>query len=429
MVTDCKTLTKMAFINKINRQQLAFFFCCVLLVALIYSKFLLSVSMIALLAIALFDLDFKKSFPLGFNPDLKANIQKLFTYKAYLSITAFFFLVLVSGLWSEDSQYLLERLRIKLPFLLMPFAIVSIPSFNKRQYLSLFYFLVVLMFVSSLIVGVNYFLNFEAITKTILSGKVIPTPMHHIRYSLVLAFSVLAGMLLWWKKFYLKYSWEPRVIGGITIFLFYFIHVLSVRSGLFVLYLSIAFLSVRYIYTTRKYKIGIATIFGLILLPIIAYHTIESFQAKVDYAKRDFEMYTLGQGKDYSDAERIISYEAGIKIGNKNPLFGVGAGDLKKEVANYYDENGVDTSGNKMPHNQLISTYAGTGLFGLIIFCLAFFYPLWYENNYRGELFSSFHLIVFFSFMVENTIETSIGVAFYSFFLLIGLNYLSGNKS
>ena len=419
----------MAFIKKINRQQFAFFFCCVLLVALIYSKFMISVSVIALLAIALFHLDFDKSIPLGFNPDLKSNVKKLFSYNAYLSITAFFFLVLVSGLWSEDTNYLLERLRIKLPFLLMPFAMASIPSFSKRQYLSLFYFLVVLMFLSCIGVGINYFLHFDQITETIRSGKVIPTPMHHIRFSLVLAFSILSGMVLWRKNFYLKYPWERYLIAFITIFLFYFIHVLSVRSGIFVLYLSIAFLSIRYIYLTQKYAVGIGAILGLLLLPIIAYHTIESFQAKVDYAKRDFEMYTLGQGKDYSDAERIFSYEAGLKIGNKNPLLGVGAGDLKKEVINYYQENNIDISASKMPHNQLISTYAGTGLVGLIIFCIAFFYPLWYENNYRGELFSSFHLIVFFSFMVENTIETSIGVTFYSFFLLLGLNYLSSQSN
>jgi O-antigen ligase len=195
-----------------------------------------------------------------------------------------------------------------------------------------------------------------------------------------------------------------------------------------VLYLSILFFSIRYIYLTRQYKLGIASIVGLILLPIIAYNSIESFHAKIDYARRDMEMYALGQGKDYSDAERFISFEVGLNIGNKNPLFGVGAGDLKKEVESYYKEQSIDVSKPKMPHNQLISVYAGTGLVGLLIFCMAFFYPLKYQNNYKDELFVALHLIVFFSFMVENTIETAIGVAFYSFFLLLGINYLSGKE-
>jgi len=385
--------------------------------------------MIALLVISVFHFDLDKSFPVSFNPDLKSNFKNLFVQKDYLAVTIYFFLVLISGLWSEDTNYLLERLRIKLPFLLMPFAIISIPSFNERQYLSLFYFLIVLMFFSSVMVGTNYLLNFETITENIKSGKVIPTPMHHIRFSLVLAFSILAGMALWWKKFYLKYKWERYFIAFITVFLFYFIHVLSVRSGLFVLYLSILFFSLRYIYLTRRYKLGIATILGLILLPLLAYKTIESFQAKVDYARRDMQMYALGLGKDYSDAERIISFEVGLEIGNQNPLFGVGAGDLKNEVEAQYEEQLIDVSGPKMPHNQFISIYAGTGIFGLILFCFAFFYPLRYNNNYKGVLFASLHLIVFFSFMVENTIETAIGVAFFSFFLLIGLNYLSGKDS
>ncbi len=418
----------MDFIKRITRQQFAFLFCCLLLVALIYSKFMISVSMIALLVISLFSFDLDKSFPVGFNPSLKSNFKNLLSHKAYLAVTFFFFLVLVSSMWSEDSTYLMERLRIKLPFLLLPFVIISIPPFSERQYLSLFYFLVIVMFFSSLVVGNNYLQNFETITETINQGKVIPTPMHHIRFSLVLAFSILSGIVLWWKKFYLKYKWERHFIAFITVFLFYFIHVLSVRSGLFVLYFSILFFSVRYIYLTRRFKLGLATILGLVLLPIIAYKTIESFQAKVDYAKRDLEMYTLGKGKDYSDAERIISFEVGFEIGNKNPLFGVGAGDLKKEVEEYYATHFIDVSTPKMPHNQFISTYAGTGIFGLLIFCFAFFYPLWYKGNYKDEIFASLHLIVFFSFMVENTIETAIGVAFYSFFLLIGINYLSGKE-
>lgn len=408
---------------------MAFFFCCLLLVALIYSKYLISVSMIGLLVISIFHLDFSNRFPLRFNPDLKSNFSQLLSSKDYLAVTVFFFLVLISGLWSEDTSYLLERLRIKLPFLFLPFVFISISPFNERQYLGLFYFLIVLMFFSSLIVGINYLLHFEAITENINSGKVIPTPMNHIRFSLVLAFSILAGIVLWWKKFYLKYSWERHLIAAIILFLFYFIHVLSVRSGLFVLYLSILFFSVRYIYLTRQYKLGIAVILGLFLLPVIAYKTIESFHAKVDYARRDLQMYALGLGKDYSDAERIISSEAGLKVGNENPLFGVGAGDLKQEVEAYYIEQGIDISTPKMPHNQFISVYAGTGLVGLVLFCMAFFYPLKYKGNYKDELFASFHLIVFFSFMVENTIETAIGVAFYSFFLLIGLNYLSGKRN
>src|SRR5690606_10673710 len=276
--------------------------------------------------------------------------------------------------------------------------------------------LIVLMFVSSVGVGINYLLNFEPITESINTGKVIPTPMNHIRFSLLLAFSILAGGHLWREKFFLKYKWEHYLIGFIVVFLFVFIHVLSVRSGLFVLYVSIVFFSIRHIYMTRQFALGLAIIVGLLLMPVIAYHTIESFQAKVDYARRDFSMYIKGKGKNYSDSERIFSFQAGLSIGNKSPLFGVGVGDLKKEVEAYYKENAVDISMPKMPHNQFISVFAGAGLIGLVAFCFAFFYPLVYNKNYKDGLFASFHLIVFLSFMVENTIETAIGVAFYVFF-------------
>ena len=105
-----------------------------------------------------------------------------------------------------------------------------------------------------------------------------------------------------------------------------------------------------------------------------------------------------------------------------------------------------------MPHNQFISVYAGTGLIGLAIFLFALSYPLyWVLLQVRGSpqhnpgldpsgtslgnaLFLGFHIIILASFMVENTIENSMGVGIYAFYLLLWLQVqaiptgkLSGN--
>lgn len=115
------------------------------------------------------------------------------SYRPYLFIAIPFLLVLVSTLWSSDLGYTLERLRIKLPFLVLPWALAGIPRLNRREYNYLLYFLVALMVVACMYVGLNYLMHFQEINNMISKGKSIPTPSNHIRFSLVLGFAILSG--------------------------------------------------------------------------------------------------------------------------------------------------------------------------------------------------------------------------------------------
>jgi O-antigen ligase len=413
----------------LTRQQFAFYICCGMMIALIYSKFLLTIGMILLVLTSLLNIRIEERINVVLNPEIKNIFQKIWSRKDILVGTLFFLIILFSGIYSTDLGYLGERLRIKLPFLLLPLAFIVIPPFSERQYLSLFYFLILVVGLSAMPVGINYWLDYEQIHENMQKGQPIPTPMNHIRYSLLIAFSILSGATLWWKGFFLKYKQERYVIAGITTVLFFFIHLLSVRSGLLVLYIAILFLSLRLIIISKRYLLGIGIVFGLVLFAFTALKTVPSLQAKINYMRYDFEQYLAGNNKNYSDAERFISMEVGLSIGNRNPVLGVGAGDLEEVVSEIYKNEYPDIPKPKMPHNQFLSVYAGTGVFGFIVFLFAFFYPLWYRRNYEDIFFVILHVIVFFSFFIENTIETAIGVAFYALFLMIGLNYLGGKTN
>jgi len=293
---------------------------------------------------------------------------------------------------------------------------------SEKQYHSIFYLFNIVVAFSALIVGFNYWMDFESITKKIGMGQSIPTPTNHIRYSLLLAFSILSGTALWWKGFFLKYKWERYFILALSLIPLIMIHVLSVRSGLLVLYISILFLSLRFMFLSKKYLLGMVLIFGLFLTPYLAYKTLPSLQKKVGYMLYDFDEFKKGNIKNLSDGERFTSMMVGVKVGNENPLIGVGVGDLKQVTAAVYKKDFPNISKPKLPHNQFISVYAGTGILGLLVFLFAFFFPLWYQQNYRNVLLTILHVIIFFSFFIENTIETAVGVAFYSLFLMLGLN-------
>ena len=163
----------------------------------------------------------------------------------------------------------------------------------------------------------------------------------------------------------------------------------------------------------------LATIF---LIPLLSYTLIPSFKNRVHYTIEDYSKYQGENWDNYSDAERILSLRAGWSIGKQHPWFGVGPGDLKSEIADYFLKHfGKHTA--MMPHNQFIYAFAATGFIGFLTFLIAFLVPILSHKRYQIHFLWALYAITFFSFIVEHTLETSVGVAFFFYFLCLGLNH------
>ncbi|MCH8318780.1 MAG: O-antigen ligase family protein [Bacteroidetes bacterium] len=401
------------------RENLCFTCCLAIIVGLLSSRFLMTVGMIVLIANGVF------------NPAIKSNFRNFLSNKPMIIISSLFILYLLSGIYSENFSFLLERLRIKLPFLFLPFAFCAMPRFSEKKYHGLFYCFFMLIFLSSLATFIYYLLDLKTINDAYKYAKVLPTHINHIRYSLMVCFAIIIGIHLYYKGFYLKYKFEKKLILVGTLFLVMFIHLLSVRSGLVALYLTLIYLIVRYVFYHKKFIAGIALIVLICALPITAYHTLPTFKNKVGYVIYDLNLYLKKDApSNLSDSDRLRSMKVGLNVGNKNPIIGVGIGDLKDEMDKIYAKDFPFLEQEKwlIPHNQFIVYYAGIGLIGLFIATFIFFYPWVYKKNYKDTLFTSLHLIIFTSFLTEATIEVQIGTTFYILFLLLGLKQVKSIK-
>ena len=408
--------------QEIDKQKWILFLCCLAVFSILFSKFLLTLSMILLLFSSIFDFSFQNKFYFKTSDYFKQNWKNIWQNKAFLVINILFFGVAISVFWSEDLNYWSDRLRIRLPFLVLPMAFAWLPQMSKRNYFTCFYFLLLLLSVTTFGVLINYALDFAKINETLLHGKNIPVPMNHIRYSLLLAFSIINGVILHHENFYIKYKWEKKLLVFLTVFLFISIHILTVRSGLACLYVAIAILSLRYIWLSKRYILVLALLGFLFSPPPLAYYFIPSVQNKIHYGLYDLEQFRSGKGSNYSDSERLGSILAGLKVGNDNPILGCGYGDLERDVNIAYREVFPQEKEPKIPHNQYIMTYAGLGWVGLLLFIFAIFIPVFYKKNYKEPIFLALNIIVIFSFLVEATIETQAGTALYCLFLCMGIN-------
>lgn len=414
---------------KVSYPSIIMLFCFSLIVGLIFSPAVLSISMIALVILGLLQLEISRGWPrFRFNIEGLRRVRSISRYPAFLVLTFFFVVCVIRFYPLGDPSYYLERLRIKAPFVFFPLAFLALPRFDDGRVKLILYFLLLFMSAVSLGILINYGLNFEHHTTLIKEGHHIPTPRNHIRYSLLSAWAVICGIYLYIEHYIYRYAWERWLIIGSTIFLIVFLHILSVKSGLLLLYCSLLFALLQYIGKSKALIKGTIGLLLVISLPVIAYQTLPSFKNKVAYFNYDMLMYQQGEGANYSDSGRLASLDAGWSIAKDHWVWGVGTANIRDEVRLFFEANYANYPEVFMPQNQFLFSWAATGIFGMLVVIVAFFYPIFHQKKYQHWLTLNFFFSIFIIIMIEHALENAVGVAHYLFFCCLFLSFLTPSE-
>lgn len=142
---------------------------------------------------------------------------------------------------------------------------------------------------------------------------------------------------------------------------------------------------------------------------------------KIDQLKWEYWNY-LGGGDamGHSLMQRIELWSAGVMLARENILIGVGTGDLKQSFKVMLEKRQSSLANTPLrAHNQYLTILITFGLLGALLFLAALIIPLIIQRHRIGVLETSFLVIVFFSMLVEDTLETQVGVSFFTFFFVL----------
>ncbi len=391
------------------------------LLGLVSSNLLTSIGTIWLVILAFLD------------NDIKSKVRRFVADPVSLGLSAIFFVYLIGGIGSADQSFWLDKVRVKLPFLLLPFAFVAMPDLSRKSISQIMGFFVLLISASAILVLIRYATQSAEYTQTYIQGMVMPTPINHIRYSLIVSFAMAAS--IWLGHDSVNQPWRSKVSGivsdshrtfrwicyGIALFLFIFLHILAVRSGLLAAYLVLAYRILHWIVVSRQYRLGAALLISAVMAIWAAQEYIPTLHNRMAYSRYDLEQYLRGEANpDLSDAKRIGSIHAGISIFADHPLTGVGIGNIKPALKAAYQRQYPDLAQSvPLPHNQFVFIAACTGIAGLAVFLWGILAPFFVRGALRHTLFVSLQLIILSSMLTEATLETQLGLTFYLIFLLI----------
>ncbi len=326
----------------------------------------------------------------------------------------------VSYFWSTDIPYWQERVQVKLPFLIFPIAMACLPRLKEKHFIWLTYGLVFLAICACTYSLSFYFNDTENVLNGYFYSKVLRTPAYkdHIRFSIFIAWVVI------WACFILP-KIRNKILKALLISaLFYlsiYLHILAVRSGLLMLY-SFAFVYVVFLFLQRKFLLSSLLVLGSSLIVFTLFKTTPSFRGKLYYGMYSLNEYRKGNvTADFSDIGRIISYQLAAKIIRENPLLGVGAGDIRSEMKEKYEQYSPNTKPEQriVPHNQIMEVSLAGGIITLSVFLVWLFYPIRKIKKNRSGLFlfaTWFGLLL--CLMVEAMLEVQFGVSIYLFCML-----------
>lgn len=331
--------------------------------------------------------------------------------KAMAFFSLSFLFLLLSFFYSDNLKYLGERLQIKVPILLYALIWPSIGILSKKQIKAIFYSLVGVCVISAGGILTNYALHFEEINQLYLQSKIMPGPINHIRYSLLIVFAICV-IYYYIKQQHAESKTEKKLLMTTAIFLILFLHIYSVRSGLLTLYAVIVISVINQVIATKNYKqIGIAVgaLVGIVMISLAISPTMRN---KLINTKQDVNVYANQEDPNFNSlATRMVSYKTALEIAKENILWGCGQGDLRDKNDALFRRDYPSIITPIIPHNQFIYYLAATGLIGLIIFTIAFTAPFWLSKFYKFELMQVAYVILLLAFQFEAMIETQIGVA------------------
>ena len=132
----------------------------------------------------------------------------------------------------------------------------------------------------------------------------------------------------------------------------------------------------------------------------------------------NYQLTNSSDPNGHSLLQRIEYWKTAIQIIQNNWLIGVGVGDVQNAFDKQYKINHtLLTKNNQLrAHNSYLTSWISFGILGIGLFCWMIIYFLHYFTREKQVLPILFMLIVMASFLLEDTLETQMGVTFFAFF-------------
>ena len=145
----------------------------------------------------------------------------------------------------------------------------------------------------------------------------------------------------------------------------------------------------------------------------------------------EIDSYAKGESPmGHSLTQRFEFWRCAIAVISDHFFFGIGNENVKETLNEYYKKVGSKLPPDKyyFPHNQYLTVMVRFGIIGLLVFLISLFTVVLIEKKQRDFLVIMFLIVILFSMINEDTLETHYGVILFSFWGAVLLFARDTNK-
>ncbi|WP_340201031.1 O-antigen ligase family protein [Ascidiimonas sp. W6] len=358
-----------------------------------------------------------------YNNSLTFKLNFTSNFKKYLLFTLFYFLLLFSSFWSEDSLKGLNSHTVGIPILIFPLSFIFGKSRLKsgQQNIVLTVFVIASITAGFFILGLAYKELSETGFKQLFYTSAIRRNMAnkssflrfhptYISTCFLLSIGILISRLRSSQK-------ATRKIVKILfiVFLLFMIIICASRAAIITLVLAGFIFFIKSPKFKLPHKVLIITVFSLV--SYLAVTNIFLLSSRFLIISNEL---VLPQGeKPSSISIRYGIYKCSYHLIKENWLFGVGVGDTQTMLNKCYNTYPTDhfKTKNINTHNYFFHLVSSAGIFALIALISLLVYLFKIALLKKNDLFLLFMIILTVNLLFENLLVRSYGVIFFCFFI------------
>lgn len=284
-------------------EKIFFWGLLLLTIGLPTSVFLMSLGGISLGAAWILQGNYKEALRISFNDRL------------VLLFTGLFLLHIIGLIWTEDFNYALRDIKIKLPLLIYPVVLSALPALNRKNFSNLLLLFIAAVFVSTLI-SFGVYLKIIPTSKDLSDIRNISPFISHIRLSLMVCLSiVLSVYFVFTAKKKLRFGLIPLILWFL-----YFLSLLESVTAFVILGVVLVLVNVYWIFTNKNTWIKLGGGLAFLSLTLIFTYTVFQTYQEIRTPKESFSdlhsnsIYGEIYDHDLSTGRMENGYYTGINI-------------------------------------------------------------------------------------------------------------------
>lgn len=306
----------------------------------------------------------------------------------------------------------LKELEYKLAFLILPISIAAMNRLNKKQYRILIWSFVFFICVAAVL---SMFISSYRVSFAYLPSYIELSIFHHPSY---LSIYICSAFILLVKCVDIEIrKTKPVLFYSLLVFLVAFNFLLNAKIGILIMLLLILIFLFQSFLKYSKTVAVVSTI-ALVIVLAVAFLTVPVLKGRFSSIKKITNVENVPKDAVESSAIRILVWQQALNVFQDNPWVGVGTGDKKDVLIDYYEENGiVHAYEYKLnAHNQYFEWMIAFGTLGLLFWLIVLFLPLQKAFSSGNFIYVYFMLGILIILAVESILEREAGVVFFALF-------------